>query len=436
MDEKWVKTRENWDNLKSWVDQPENRWKVLLISVATVALSTFLVEILMAQSWMSWLASLIRKSNFLGDIFFPATAPPWKDKLTALIPVIGLPTAFWLWHWRDRNVRDQIVEKRNEVSNQREQIENQGRQIENQSQEIAIQREQVEGLKAQIEVQKQQADGMNAQIENDVRKILFSEFQNIQRQAAGLFDLDGPDSAKMQLQISALHQLRPFLSQDNPENYRRAAFELLLAGHAAAMDRIGVGEWDDSLSLSRNVSNWRDKMNAVDKERLGIISADSRIIFSGHFPLENRKFDFVDVNQNLTFLKLDMSNSRFIGAYLPEATFDHCTLLWSEFTDAYLANSNFVDTRMTFADFRSASLRGVAFQDTDAGYLKLQEANLQGAEFHGAKLFEPYHNEKTNFDGAQFDLATAFIFPWDEISEDEKSEHREEMKRLGMTQVS
>ena len=52
------------------------------------------------------------------DTKFPAKCDPleWKELFQAAALVLGLPVAFLLWQWRDRNVRDQIENARKDTN--------------------------------------------------------------------------------------------------------------------------------------------------------------------------------------------------------------------------------------------------------------------------------------------------------------------------------
>lgn len=200
----------------------------------------------------------------------------WSALVYALALVMGLPVAFLLWHWRDRNVRDQIEEQRRQVENARKDTN-------------------------------------------------LKEFQEVQRQAAGLFDKDLPQEARETLQIAALHQLRGFLRGDYGEAFKRPAFELLLAGHAQAMERIGLARVVDqaiivhgntealSESIDEAIGNARKKLTMVDSARIRIIADEWHLIIGSKFPMNGRCFDFIDLQNTKVPEGLDFSGSSWKG---------------------------------------------------------------------------------------------------------------------------
>ena len=129
----------------------------------------------------------------------------------------------------------------------------------------------------------------------------------MQLRAAGALDEKLPAEAREQLQIAALHQLREFLRGTYDDSFKRSAFELLLAGHAQAMRRIGLAERVVRVVAKKGGgSNWhkvltteiaeaRKSMTAVDHARLVILADEWHAIFKSGFPLNDRCFDLIDL---------------------------------------------------------------------------------------------------------------------------------------------
>ena len=202
--------KRRWLALRNWrwkADRPYRLIVFALLPLVTVAI----LERLLAADELGWLRDWVKDSAIYGPLFFPEAATvEWKDRLQAILVLLGLPVALCLWYWRDRNVRDQIEEQRKQVIEQQRQVGNQNRAFN------------------------------------------LTEFQEVQMRAAGALDEKLPPEAREQLQIAALHQLRGFLRGEYGESFRRPAFELLLAGHAEAVTRIGVREVQKQIGKARS----------------------------------------------------------------------------------------------------------------------------------------------------------------------------------------
>ncbi len=415
------KTRVAWDSLKAWVDRTENRWKVLLLTVSASLIVSVFLEILMRLEILGWLKHLIEKSDFIGDIFFPETKPQWKDKVTALIPVIGLPVGFWLWHWRDRNVRDQITEQRHEVENHRQDIENQRRLIENQTIELEIQRAQLEN--------------QSIQVENQRRELNLKEFQEIQKQAAGLFDIDAPESAMRQLQISALHQLKPFLSEDSIPTFRVAAIELILAGHAdAALKHMNDFVFGQKKELD-GYTYYGDNLDPIAKERLNIIKNEFNNIFNDSVPLNNRNFDFIDLSYVKNKKKgenIQIRHSSMINSNLTGFDGEKITLMIVDLTSAKMGQANLSHSYLFMSNFKNAYATEVNFTGSDLNFVKFEKTFLKKAKFEGADLSYTRIDDLTNLEEATFDSKTKFAKDWSKLSQKQKQDIRSKWVSRGM----
>ena len=257
----------------------------------------------------------------------PADVQAWSALIYALLLVGGLPVAFLVWHWRDVNVRDQIESARKDIN--------------------------------------------------------LKEFQEIQLRASGALDDKLPAEAREQLQIAALHQLRTFLRGEYGEAFRRPAFELLLAGHAAAMERIGLPKALDTWrkttpaanivreSVQKAVARAAAAWTAVDRERAGIIRDEWRAVFGRGFPLNGRRFDAITVPLGALLARLNLSDSVFVGANLRSAHLEGADLGWTHLEGADLSGA-----RLEGADLSGAQLEGA----------HLHEAHLEGADLSGAHL--------------------------------------------------
>jgi hypothetical protein len=171
---------ENWlKRADDWIDK-HRPWALL----ATVTLSLSVLALI------NWATS----SDLFRQFFYPTPcdkrAPTgcdpieWKELFQAAILVLGLPVAFMLWHWRDRNVRDQI--------------------------------------------------------ENTRKDLNLREFNEIQVRLAGAVDDHISEKSKIALQTAALFQMSEFLSGERGQQFSRAAFEAIRAKYALDHEEVFV----------------------------------------------------------------------------------------------------------------------------------------------------------------------------------------------------
>jgi Pentapeptide repeats (8 copies) len=334
----WLKAIDNWVY--------QNRAMSLLLTIMLT---------LAAVSLANWLSGsdLFRQFFFpkICDKSLPATCDPldWKDLFQAAILVLGLPVAFLLWHWRDTNVRDQIAEQRNQVEEQAKQVE------------------------------------------NSRKDINLKEFQEVQLRAAGALDVALPEDARQQLQIAALHQLRGFLRGEYGESFQRPAFELLLAGHAAAIYRIGVPDVQRQIGKDSSDLNWEDvaralkllrsKLSHVDKERILIIRDEAEHIFHPRFPLESRRLDLLDLKKIVFAEGLFFRESSFFGANM-----DFADLKGANLYRANLQGASCFQTRLNGTEMMEVRLQYAHLSQADLAGSNLCWAKLQGASLHGASI--------------------------------------------------
>ena len=243
---------------------------------------------------------------------FRADKPiPWQAAGQLLLLFVGLPAAFMLWAFRDYHV--------------------------------------------------------NATLANQRKDVNLKEFQEIQMRAAGALDEKLPAEAREQLQIAALHQLRAFLRGDFGPDFRRPAFELLLAGHAAAEARIGLREaierWRKGAPAPRL---FRDEMHkasttaherrsAVDRERAGIIRDEWKSVFLAGFPLNGRLLDGIALPHPALLARLELTGSSFTGADLSWAHLEGANFYEAHLEGADLAGASFDDKTTLLEDWDSCS---------------------------------------------------------------------------------
>ncbi|PEQ14474.1 hypothetical protein B2G71_02495 [Novosphingobium sp. PC22D] len=325
-------------------------------------------------------------------------------------------------------------------------------------------------------------------LENQRKDVNLKEFQEIQLRAAGAMDKDKlAGEAREQLQIAALHQLRGYLKGEYGEAFRRPALELLLAGHAAAMERAGLKEaverWRKANpdldpvklrgygGLTREaIASARQEWTPPDRERAGILRDEARHVFCRDFPLNGRRFDGVVVaagNKNASFALLarlqlsgsaltgaDLSWARLEGADLIGARLEGADLSWAHLEGADLFGARLESADLSWAHLEGADLSearlegadliGARFEGADLSWAHLEGADLSWAHLEGADLRRAHleganlrgaYLEGANLSGAQVDKCTLLQDDWPDLPEAEREAARQRLRDRGAYQV-
>ena len=393
--------RIHWGRAKHWRWQADRPYRLIAFAVLPLVIVA-IAERLLANGDLKWLRDWIKESSLYGPLFFPGEeAIVWKDRLQGVILLLGLPVAFCLWYWRDRNVRDQI--------------------------------------------------------ENSRKDINLKEFQEVQMRAAGAMDENLPEAARRQLQIAALHQLRGFLRGEYGESFRRSAFELLLAGHAAAMEEIGtdavraIFHNKKPYNFEKIVAELQGKLSPVARERMAIISDELKAIFLSGFPLSGRNFDLLTLKIPYSPKKLDLSRCTFLNAnlrdsILVEANMRDARLEMASVVCADFRDVDFTHARLSAADmswmvsancsFRSANLDRANLSyahllGADLMETSLREANMRNAKLRGASFLGDNWKEVFELTFAKFDDSTKMAIYWDNLTIEQINAVRDEFRVLG-----
>lgn len=322
-------------------------------------------------------------SNLSQQLFYPkretvADVRFWSALVYALAFALGLPVAFLIWHWRDRNARDQI--------------------------------------------------------ENARKDINLKEFQEVQLRAAGGLEEKLPQEAREQLQIAALHQLRGFLRGDYGESFKRPAFELFCAG-LGQTDVLSFGEWKDKYTpadkdLGQKYSSYVDGqlkfLDRVSQTRNKIISEEWRYIFRSGFPLRERNFSFISLPSDADLSGLDLTGCRFIRSGLERVNFAKSKLGFAIFDRAFANGAYFSNVRLfgaslvycglstTTNDNLEPRTKSVDLRGADLTLANLAHSTIVGAQLQGAKLWGSKLND-AHFVGSQFDGLTEFEQNWSQF---------------------
>lgn len=380
--------------MKNWLKQLDD----LINRHRPMALLFTVVATLSIVALINWTTG----SHLFRQFFFPQLCDPkaplkcdpleWKELFQASVLVLGLPVAFMLWHWRDRNVRDQIEGQRNQVDNQRKDVN-------------------------------------------------LKEFVEVQKMAAGLFDEKMDGQAQTDLQIAALHQLSDFLGDDHPTSFRRAAFEILWPSDGVSEEKtLSFGEWckresnnnpptgrldwEAAASQSdRNVvaySEYVDKqfeqLDRVARARISILHDNWKQYFQSGFPLNSRDFSFLNLPIDADLSQLNLSGCRFIRCGIERVKFNGAKLMFSIFDRSFAQGASFREVDMFGAYIVYAGLslinRGganprsqpVDFRNANLSQVHLQHSSCFGALLQGASL--PRLREGLSLENAVFDDAT------------------------------
>jgi len=390
--------------LLDWFEAKPRPAQLLMVVCATLVIAVILD---FCRGWDVSRKLLFPADKTVADVRF------WSALVYAVAFSLGLPVAFILWHWRDKNVTDQIDNARKDIN--------------------------------------------------------LKEFQEVQLRAAGALDEQLPESAREQLQIAALHQLRGFLRGDYGDSFKRPAFEMLLAGHAAAIDRIGVPEVQKQIpsktreQIHEAVQALLKKLTAIDRTRMMIIRDESEYIFTKNYPLYGRRFDLLDLSRRDLQEGTDYSESHFFGAVLFSAVLKNTALLnahlegadlrKTELDGANLSDAHLEGAYMSFAYLEGATmirahlegaLLGAFLSSANLASAHLKGAFLIGAHLEGANLHGVHlegvpmigaHLEGATLDRALFDNDTVLTFDWDRLSPQERIEHQQILRELGARHV-
>ena len=285
----------------------------------------------------------------------------WREAAQVLLLLIGVPSAFLLWLFRDINVSGTLDNQRKDVN--------------------------------------------------------LKEFQEIQMRAAGALDERLPADARETLQIAALHQLRAFLRGEYGKSFRRPAFELLRARFVASAQATGsqaIHDWLEAWrreakahleDLPSRVATMRKtvdaallelKRNRVAETERSILNEEWQAVFRSGMPLAGSTFDQIWLNEASLLANAELIGCRFIGAILPRAHLENALLFnadmafarlfHSHFEGAFLARSHLEGAQFSFAHLERAKLDNARIDGADFSWAKMDWANLSYASLVGASL--------------------------------------------------
>ena len=305
-------------------------------------------------------------SPVLNGIFYtPPTdqstnARGWNALIYASIFTVSLPAVLMTWHWRDQNTQDKIS--------------------------------------------------------NDRRDTTLKEFQEVQRNAAGIFAKDVPSESLSQLQSAALRQLGDFLRGTYGDTFRRPAFEILMAGHHAAVQRSQVADLIENIRKKGTRRSPEDifseanrTFSQVDRTRVSILQDTMIDWLNSDFDLSNRSFDFLNISGNF-LINLEIKNSSFY---------------FSNFQKVNVSGCKISGCRFYYNDFREAY-----FRDTTTLGCRFEKSILPNSTFidSGPEVFDQFYfgsaivgGRAHELDGVRISDESQLSTRWDRLSDETKS---------------
>lgn len=251
-------------------------------------------------------------------------------------------------------------------------------------------------------------------IANDRRDTTLKEFQEVQRNAAGIFSKEVPDESSAQLQSAALRQLGDFLRGTYGDSFRRPAFEILMAGHHAAVLKSDVTQLVNAPSKDVRKKQSDDifaeangKFSNVDRTRVSIIQDTMAFWLNREFDLSNRSFDF-----------LDFSNRVLIGLEIRSSSF-----YFTSFQSTTLWDCNLDKCRFYYNDFRSSHIKNTRTDSSKFRESFLQDSvhNNSGPEiFDQFYLASPLYGTVHELDGAWVERESQLCTRWETLAEEEQ----------------
>ncbi|MGC6378006.1 pentapeptide repeat-containing protein [Bisgaard Taxon 45] len=318
---------------------------------------------------------------------------------------ISSPVAFIIWHFRDRNITQQIENQRKDINLK-------------EFQKIA---EWVSGLHL-IE------DEVTEKFTNSGRKKIIKTQRYLnQKEATRKYtqqaeNLSIPTFRKKDgavgLQIAAIYNLLPFYRGEHGESFKKPALNLLLSAWLALQQKeVKNLESFDILTNRQDFNNTVKKIQENGRSPIGIAITQVLLADGGKnlvqypevFPnlcLAGMDFHLPGLDKNVLslFIKIkgkDCSGINLIGANLKQVNFgdihlEYASLQASDLEGADLERANLKLTNLSGAKLNGATLKNVnleysnlqftMLEDTDLTESQLNYVNLQGAILENAKL--------------------------------------------------
>ena len=277
--------------------------------------------------------------------------------LTLFIPFITAPVLFVLWIFRDDNQQQTIANQRKDTN-----------------------------LKDFQQLQQWATGNFGF---SDVSDSQDYDFEKTKQTGANPeIKIQELKDNRLTLQISALHQLRPFLKGDYGDNFKRATFEiyaaLLKQTHQKILQGMDLSKIN-SYSVEEQIKN-----NGLANALKRIVEEEKESFFNQKFQYQSlslvgmnlRGFEFKKINNK----PIDLSNANLIAADLSEADLQRANLQMAKLSGADLSEADLSEAKLYGADLSEADLSEAKLQDADLQMADLKEAKLQGANLERANL--------------------------------------------------
>jgi pentapeptide repeats protein len=309
-----------------------------------------------------------------------------------IILIVSSPVAFAIWHFRDKNNRQQIENQRKDIN----------------LKEFQKLSEWVSGahlpeIKTVSKTTQKSSSKDGAEIIEQTTE-LSEEYAKKPNTAD--FDTFSKRDGAIALQISAIYNLLPFFRGDHGESFRRPAFNLLKSAWQA-MQQDSLKKLDEGNLFYLEREKIFDELQQRAESPMGV--ALTQVLLS--LNRENKKLnlrDFPEMLPNICLAGMDFHLSGvseiardlsglklhgvdFRGIMLVGGKLQGCHLMQAKLDGADLSktelqNADLFQSKLREVDMGKAQLQGARLAEADLQSTYLGEANLQDATLSYAKL--------------------------------------------------
>ena len=381
------------DKGKTWLDKQSNA--VIVLWAGTVSLIIFMIIYFAA----------IRNSESI-------SSGAWN----LIILIVSSPVAFVIWHFRDKNNRQQIENQRKDIN----------------LKEFQKLSEWVSGAHLP-EIKTVSKTTNKCNLKNDAEIVRQStlpieytteETEEYSKQPKTAdFDTFSKREGAVALQISAIYNLLPFFRGDYGESFRRPAFNLLKSAWQA-MQQDSLKKLEKKNLSDQARKNIIDELKQKARSPMGValthvllsLNQENKQLNLRDFPemlsnicLAGMSFHLSVVSEiardrglsNLDLRGADFRGIAFVGAKLQGCRLTGAKLdganLWSaklqdirligtDLQNAILIDANLQKANLHRAELRNAQLKNANLKNADLSYANLQYANLKNADLSFTNL--------------------------------------------------
>lgn len=238
-------------------------------------------------------------------------------------------------------------------------------------------------------------------IENQRKDTNLKEFQQLQMWACGVVK-DAPDSEEGEnqrttLRIAALHQLSRFLYGEHGESFVQPTFEMFKAllephvGFAAKLQRE-LDSYDSDDSQFKGLAR-AEAVSVATQEVIDSFETPSwamhvqKILLKGGARLGVKGFDWSDI----CFFSLELRSAflpgvRLLGSEIRGAYLFSCALPGANFSFAQMQGARVINCDLQEADFEYADLTGTSFANVRLQGALMSHCKMEGVSFRGGML--------------------------------------------------